>query len=68
MIDLEKIDFEKMDGLVPAIVVDNYSNQVLMLGFMNKEAVAKTIELGKVTFLAEPKTDFGQKGKSRAIS
>ena len=44
------IDFEKMGGLVPAIVQDNVTRKVLMLGFMNKEAYDKTVETGKVTF------------------
>ena len=45
-----EIDFDKMDGLVPAIIQDNITRRVLMLGFMNKEAYEKTLELGKVTF------------------
>ena len=43
------IDFAKMGGLVPAIIQDSYTSKVLMLGFMNEEALAKTKELGKVT-------------------
>ena len=38
------IDFEKMGGLVPAIIQDNVTRKVLMLGFMNKEAYDKTVE------------------------
>ena len=38
------LDFEKMDGLIPAIIQDNYTQKVLMLGFMNEEAYQKTIE------------------------
>ena len=45
------LDFEKMGGLIPAIIQDNYTQKVLMLGFMNEEAYNKTIETGKVTFL-----------------
>ena len=45
-----EIDFEKMDGLVPAIIQDAITKNVLMLGFMNKEAYDKTIETKKVTF------------------
>ena len=44
------IDFEKMGGLVPAIIQDAQTNKVLMLGFMNEEAYNKTRETGKVTF------------------
>ncbi len=38
MIDIEKINFEKLNGLVPAIIIDYQTNNVLMLGLMNKEA------------------------------
>ena len=44
------IDFDKMDGLVPAIIQDADTAKVLMLGFMNREAYDKTMETGKVTF------------------
>ena len=45
-----KIDFNKSDdGLVPVIIQNHLNNQVLMLGYMNEEAFAKTQELGKVT-------------------
>ena len=44
------IDFNKMGGLVPAIIQDADTRNVLMLGFMNEEAYKKTIETGKVTF------------------
>ena len=50
-----EINFEKMGGLVPAIVQDNVTRRVLMLGFMNKEAYEKTVELGKVTFFSRTK-------------
>ena len=45
-----EIDFDKMNGLVPAIIQDSYTQKVLMLGFMNKEAYEKTVETQKVTF------------------
>ena len=44
------IDFEKMNGLVPAIIQDNTTRNVLMLGYMNREAYEKTLATGKVTF------------------
>ena len=47
--DME-LNFEKMGGLVPAIIQDNNTGKVLMLGFMNEEAYKKTVETGKVTF------------------
>ena len=49
MIDTNKIDFDKMNGLVPAIITDNSTGQVLMPGFMNKEAVEKLLMKRKST-------------------
>ena len=46
------LDFEKMNGLIPAIIQDAETQKVLMLGFMNKEAYDKTVESGKVTFFS----------------
>ena len=46
-----EIDFDKMNGLVPAIIQDATTKNVLMLGFMNKEAYEKTIETKKVTII-----------------
>lgn len=45
-----EIDFEKQGGLVPAIIQDNTTKNVLMLGYMNHEAYEKTVASGKVTF------------------
>ena len=45
-----ELDFDKMNGLVAAIIQDNETCKVLMLGFMNKEAYDKTVETGKVTY------------------
>ena len=45
-----KIDFEKGGGLVPAIIQDAETKNVLMLGYMNKESLDKTMATGKVTF------------------
>ena len=50
-----ELDFDKMNGLVPAIIQDNETRKVLMLGFMNKEAYDKTVETGKVTFFSRTK-------------
>ncbi|MCQ2110112.1 MAG: bifunctional phosphoribosyl-AMP cyclohydrolase/phosphoribosyl-ATP diphosphatase HisIE [Bacteroidaceae bacterium] len=57
------IDFEKMGGLVPAIIQDNVTAKVLMLGFMNEEAYNKTLELGKVTFYSRTKQRLWTKGE-----
>lgn len=58
------IDFNKMDGLVPAIIQDNESMKVLMLGFMNEEAYKKTVETGKVTFFSRTKQRLWTKGET----
>jgi phosphoribosyl-ATP pyrophosphohydrolase/phosphoribosyl-AMP cyclohydrolase len=58
-----KVDFEKMGGLVPVIVQDNFTNKVLMLGFMNNEALKKTEETGKVTFYSRTKQRLWTKGE-----
>ena len=50
-----KLDFEKMGGLIPAIVQDYNTNKVLMLGFMNEEAYEETKATGKVTFFSRTK-------------
>lgn len=53
-----------MDGLVPAIIQDNESLKVLMLGFMNEEAYNKTVETGKVTFYSRTKKRLWTKGET----
>lgn len=58
-----ELDFEKMNGLIPAIIQDNYTQKVLMLGFMNKEAYEKTMETGKVTFFSRIKNRLWTKGE-----
>lgn len=58
-----EIDFEKMGGLVPAVIQDIRTKNVLMLGFMNAEAYAKTVESGKVTFYSRTKNRLWTKGE-----
>ncbi len=58
------LDFEKMGGLIPAIVQDNNTSKVLMLGFMNEEAYEKTKETGKVTFFSRTKNRLWMKGET----
>ncbi len=58
------IDFEKMGGLVPAIVQDATTKTVLMLGYMNEEAYAKTVETGKVTFFSRSRQKLWTKGET----
>lgn len=58
------IDFDKMYNLVPAIVQDAISGKVLMQGYMNDEAVAKTEETGMVTFYSRSKSRLWTKGET----
>lgn len=57
------MDFEKMGGLIPAIIQDYKTGKVLMLGFMNAEAFQKTLEIGKVTFFSRTKNRLWTKGE-----
>lgn len=60
----ERINWEKVGGLVPAIVQDFQSSQVLMMGYMNPEALAKTAETGLVTFFSRTKAQLWTKGET----
>lgn len=57
------MDFEKMNGLVPAIIQDAATQKVLMLGFMNREAYQKTVETSKVIFYSRTKQRLWTKGE-----
>lgn len=57
------LDFQKMNGLIPAIIQDNRTQKVLMLGFMNEEAYRRTVESGKVTFFSRTKNRLWTKGE-----
>lgn len=63
-----KIDFSKLDGLVPCIVQDAATNRVLMLGFMNNEAYQKTLQEKKVTFFSRTKQRLWTKGETSGNS
>ena len=58
------IDFSKTDGLVPVIIQNDATQQVLMLGYMNEEAFAKTKQEGKVTFFSRSKNRLWTKGET----
>ena len=58
------IDFDKMGGLAPAIIQDHETSEVLMLGFMNKEAFEKTIKINKVTFWSRTRKTLWTKGET----
>ena len=59
-----KIDFEKMGGLVPAIIQDATTKNVLMLGFMNEEAYQKTLDTRHVTFWSRTRNTLWTKGET----
>lgn len=64
MIEINKIDFSKLNGLVPAIVVDSSTEQVLMLGFMNQQSLQQTIDSKKVTFYSRSRKTIWTKGET----
>ena len=59
-----KVDFEKGNGLVPAIVQDAISGEVLMLGYMNEESLRKTFETGLATYWARSRNELWTKGET----
>jgi len=59
-----KLDFDKMSGLLPAVVQDADSGEVLMVGFMNREAFEGTLEKGYVTFFSRTRGKLWMKGES----
>jgi len=59
-----EIDFEKMQGLAPAIVQDAANGEVLMLGFMNREALQRTLSTGYVTFYSRTRQKLWTKGET----
>jgi phosphoribosyl-AMP cyclohydrolase len=58
------VDFTKLDGLVPAVVQDHESGEVLMVGFMNDEALARTRATGFVTFFSRSRNALWTKGET----
>ena len=59
-----EIDFKKQGGLVPAIIQDNITNNVLMLGYMNEDAYEQTLKTGKVTFWSRSRQCLWTKGET----
>jgi phosphoribosyl-ATP pyrophosphohydrolase/phosphoribosyl-AMP cyclohydrolase len=62
--DIESIAWKKGEGLIPAIVQDPASLRVLMLGYMNREALQATLKTGNVTFFSRSKQRLWQKGET----
>jgi phosphoribosyl-ATP pyrophosphohydrolase/phosphoribosyl-AMP cyclohydrolase len=60
----ENLAWEKMDGMIPAIVQDSLDGRVLMQGFMNQEALDVTLESGKVTFWSRSQNKLWTKGET----
>ena len=59
-----RVDFEKGNGLVPAVVQDVDSGEVLMLGYMNKESLEKTIKTGLATYWSRSRNELWTKGET----
>lgn len=64
VLNVNDLDFSKSGGLIPAIVIDNKNNQVLMLGFMSKESLNKTLETKLVTFYSRTRKTLWVKGET----
>lgn len=61
---MNKLNFKKLNGLIPVIIQDFDTDKILMLGFMNEEAYKKTLKEGKVTFFSRTKKRLWTKGES----
>jgi len=59
-----QLDFEKMSGLVPAVIQDSSGGEVLMVGFMNRDALDRTLQEGYVTFYSRTRNRLWTKGES----
>ncbi|HEX8625642.1 MAG TPA: bifunctional phosphoribosyl-AMP cyclohydrolase/phosphoribosyl-ATP diphosphatase HisIE [Allosphingosinicella sp.] len=66
--DIGSLAWEKMDGLLPAVVQDDSTGQVLMLGYMSREALAATLERGRAVFHSRSKGRLWEKGETSANS
>tara|TARA_R110002167_G_scaffold29352_1_gene98116 strand:+ start:189 stop:812 length:624 start_codon:yes stop_codon:yes gene_type:complete len=63
-VDMNKLDWQKMDGLLPAVIQKRDTGEVLMLGYMNREALQQTIDSGFATFFSRSKNRLWVKGES----
>ena len=59
-----ELDFDKLGGLLPAVVQDSADGEVLMVGFMNREALDRTLEEGYVTFFSRTRNQLWTKGET----
>ena len=58
------MDFTKLNGLIPAVIQDSASHEVLMVGFMNQEALDRTVESGFATFFSRTRDKLWMKGET----
>jgi phosphoribosyl-AMP cyclohydrolase len=61
---IPQLDYSKLDGLITAVIQDWQTQRVLMVGFMNEEAFAKTLETGKAVFYSRSRNKLWLKGES----
>jgi phosphoribosyl-AMP cyclohydrolase len=59
-----ELDFNKLDGLIPAVIQDHLTGRVLMVGFMNADAFRKTVETGFATFFSRTRNKLWMKGET----
>ena len=64
IISPDKMNFDRLNGLIPAVIIDYITGTVLMVGFMNKESLAITIATGKVTFYSRSRKKIWTKGET----
>jgi len=64
LVNLKELNFSKLNGLIPAAITDKNTGQILMIGFMNKESLEKTIETNLVTFFSRTKNRIWTKGET----
>lgn len=61
---IKKLDFKKLNGLIPVIIQEGKTGNVLMLGFMDKEALEETLKKGKVTYFSRTRKKLWTKGET----
>jgi phosphoribosyl-ATP pyrophosphohydrolase/phosphoribosyl-AMP cyclohydrolase len=62
--DVARMDFSKLSGLIPAVIQDADTSEVLMVGFMNEEALAETRRTGRATFFSRTRNRLWTKGET----
>nr|WP_282003859.1 phosphoribosyl-AMP cyclohydrolase [Geotalea uraniireducens] len=62
-VTMSKIDFAKMGGLIPAIIQDHETNEVLMVAFMDEKTLSSTLETGKTWFFSRSRNKYWMKGE-----